>query len=58
MPYNKNKPDYWDKTEENWVENEDYPDGVYLRADGKPDPRKGRLSNRQETFANLISEGI
>lgn len=58
MPYNKNKPDYWDKTEENWVENEDYPDGVYLRANGRPDPRKGRLSNRQETFANLISEGI
>lgn len=58
MPYNKDKPDFWDKNEDTWVENEDYPDGVYLRADGKPDPRKGKLSNRQETFARLVAEGL
>jgi DNA-binding CsgD family transcriptional regulator len=58
MPYNKNKPDFWDKTEETWAETEDYPDGVYLKADGKPDPRKGKLTNRQKTFARLVSEGI
>ena len=58
MPYNKNKPDFWEKNEDTWTENEDYPDGVYLKADGKPDPRKGKTSIRQETFAQLIAEGI
>jgi len=58
MPYNKDKPDFWDKTEETWAETEEYPDGVYLKADGKPDPRKGKLTNRQKTFARLVSEGI
>lgn len=58
MPYNKDKPDFWEKNEDTWVENEDYPDGVYLRANGRPDPRKGRMSTRQETFAKLVAEGI
>ena len=58
MPYNKDKPDFWDKNEETWAETEDYPDGVYLRSNGRPDPRKGRLTNRQATFAKLVVEGI
>ena len=58
MTYNKNKPDFWDKTPETFAHTEEYPDGVYLKADGKPDPRKGNLSNRQRTFAELIVEGI
>jgi len=58
MPYNKNKPDFWDKTPETFAETEEYPDGVYLRKDGKPDPRKGKLTNRQNTFAELYVEGI
>lgn len=58
MPYNKDKPDFWDKTPETWAETEEYPEGVYLRADGKPDPRKGKLTERQKTFARLIVEGI
>jgi hypothetical protein len=58
MPYNKNKPDFWDKTPETFAKTPEYPDGVYLRADGKPDPRKGRLTNRQRTFADLIVEGV
>ena len=58
MPYNKNKPDFWDKTPETWAETEEYPDGVYLKADGKPDPRKGKVTERQKTFALLVSEGI
>jgi len=58
MPYNKDKPDFWDKTPETWAETEEYPDGVYLKADGKPDPRKGKVTERQKTFARLVSEGI
>jgi DNA-binding ferritin-like protein len=58
MPYNKDKPDFWDKTPETWAETEEYPDGVYLRANGRPDPRKGKMSSRQETFAQLVAEGI
>ena len=58
MPYNKNKPDFWDKTPETFAKTEEYPDGVYLRANGRPDPRKGKLTNRQRTFAELIVEGI
>ena len=58
MPKKKTDPDFWEKTEETWLENEEYPDGVYLRSNGRPDPRKGRLTNRQETFARLIAEGI
>ena len=58
MPYNKDKPDFWDKTEETWAETEEYPDGVYLKADGKADPRKGKLTTRQRTFAQLVAEGI
>jgi DNA-binding CsgD family transcriptional regulator len=58
MPYNKNKPDFWDKTPETFAKTPEYPDGVYLRANGRPDPRKGRLTNRQETFADLVAEGI
>ena len=58
MPYNKNKPDFWDKTPETFAETPEYPDGVYLRSNGRPDPRKGKLSNRQRTFAELIVEGI
>jgi hypothetical protein len=42
MPYNKDKPDFWDKTPETYAETPEYPDGVYLKADGKPDPRKGK----------------
>jgi DNA-binding CsgD family transcriptional regulator len=41
-----------------FVRTEEYPDGVHVRADGKPDPRKGKLTNRQMTFAKLIVEGI
>jgi len=58
MPYSKDRPDFWDKTPETWAETEEFPDGVYIRADGKPDPRKGRLTERQKTFARLVSEGI
>jgi hypothetical protein len=31
MPYNKDKPDFWDKTPETYAETPEYPDGVYLR---------------------------
>ena len=41
-----------------FVRTPEYPDGVHVRADGRPDPRKGRLTNRQETFCKLIVEGI
>jgi phage terminase small subunit len=41
-----------------FVRTEEYPDGVHVRADGKPDPRKGKLTNRQETFCKLIVEGV
>jgi len=58
MPYNKDKPDFWDKTPETWAKTEEYPEGVYLKADGKPDPRKGKVTERQKTFARLVSEGI
>jgi hypothetical protein len=37
---------------------EEFPDGVHVRANGRPDPRKGKLTNRQETFCKLIVEGI
>ena len=36
----------------------EYPEGTSIRADGKPDPRKGKLTTRQKTFAQLVSEGI
>jgi len=36
----------------------EYPEGTPIRADGKPDPRKGRITNRQETFCKLVVEGI
>ena len=36
----------------------DYPVGTAVRADGKPDPRKGKITNRQETFCKLVVEGI
>jgi DNA-binding CsgD family transcriptional regulator len=58
MPYNKDKPDFWDKTPETFAETPEYPDGVYLRANGRPDPRKGKLSNRQRTFAELVVDGV
>jgi phage terminase small subunit len=58
MPKKKTDPDFWEKTEETWLENEEYPDGVYLRSNGRPDPRKGKLTERQKTFARLIVEGI
>lgn len=58
MPYNKHKPGYWDKTPETFAQTDDYPDGVYIKADGKADPRKGKLTNRQNTFAELYVEGI
>jgi len=58
MPKSKSDPEFWEKTPETWAETEEYPDGVYLRADGKPDPRKGQLTNRQETFCKLVVEGI
>jgi DNA-binding CsgD family transcriptional regulator len=41
-----------------FVRTEEYPDGVHVRANGRPDPRKGKLTNRQETFCRLIVEGI
>ena len=58
MPKKKSDPDYWEKTEENWTKTEDFPDGVFVRADGKPDPRKGKVTTRQETFCKLMVEGI
>jgi len=58
MPKSKKDPEFWEKTEETWLENEEYPDGVYLRSNGRPDPRKGKLTERQKTFAQLIVEGI
>jgi hypothetical protein len=33
-------------------------EGVWIRSDGKPDPRKGALTGRQKTFARLIVEGL
>ena len=36
----------------------EYPEGTSIRADGKPDPRKGKLTTRQETFCKLVVEGI
>jgi hypothetical protein len=41
-----------------FVRTEEYPEGVHVRANGRPDPRKGRLTGRQETFCRLIVEGI
>lgn len=41
-----------------FVRTPEYPDGVHVRMDGKPDPRLGRLTNRQETFCKLIVEGV
>ena len=35
-----------------------YPEGTSIRADGKPDPRKGKITTRQETFCKLVVEGI
>lgn len=58
MPYNKGNPDFWEKSEDTWAETEAYPEGVYLQANGKPDPRKGKLTARQKTFAQLVTEGL
>lgn len=58
MPKKKSDPDYWEKTEENWIKTDEFPDGVFVRSDGKPDPRKGKLTTRQETFCKLMVEGI
>lgn len=55
---NKHLPGFWDKNEKTWVKNKKYPKGVYLRSNGRPDPRKGMLTNRQRTFAELVVEGI
>jgi DNA-binding CsgD family transcriptional regulator len=41
-----------------FVRTEEYPDGVHVRANGRPDPRKGKLTNRQRTFAQLVVEGV
>jgi hypothetical protein len=41
-----------------FVRTEEYPNGVHVRANGRPDPRKGKLTGRQETFCRLIVEGI
>jgi hypothetical protein len=32
-------------------------EGVWIRSDGKPDPRKGALTGRQKTFAKLDRRG-
>ena len=52
------KPDNDEEMPDNWVKTEKYPDGVFLRSNGRPDPRKGKLTTRQKTFAQLVSEGI
>jgi hypothetical protein len=39
-----------------FVRTEEYPNGVHVRANGRPDPRKGKLTGRQETFCRLIVE--
>ena len=41
-----------------FVRTPEYPDGVHVRANGRPDPRKGKLTGRQETFCKLVAEGI
>jgi DNA-binding CsgD family transcriptional regulator len=41
-----------------FVRTEEYPDGVHVRSNGRPDPRKGKLTNRQMSFAKLIVEGV
>jgi len=33
-------------------------EGVWIRSDGKPDPRKGALTGRQKSFAKFIVEGV
>jgi len=35
-----------------------YPEGTSIRSNGRPDPRKGKITPRQETFCKLITEGI
>jgi len=35
-----------------------YPEGTAIRSNGRPDPRKGKITTRQETFCKLITEGI
>jgi DNA-binding CsgD family transcriptional regulator len=35
-----------------------YPEGTSIRSNGRPDPRKGKMTSRQETFCKLITEGI
>jgi len=35
-----------------------YPEGTSIRSNGRPDPRKGKMTPRQETFCKLITEGI
>lgn len=41
-----------------FVRTPEYPDGVHVRSNGRPDPRKGKLTGRQETFCKLVVEGI
>jgi len=35
-----------------------YPEGTAIRSNGRPDPRKGKITPRQETFCKLVTEGI
>ena len=35
-----------------------YPEGTAIRSNGRPDPRKGKITTRQETFCKLVVEGI
>ena len=35
-----------------------YPEGTAIRSNGRPDPRKGKITTRQETFCKLVTEGI
>ena len=35
-----------------------YPEGTSIRSNGRPDPRKGKITPRQETFCKLVTEGI
>jgi hypothetical protein len=32
-------------------------EGVWIRSDGKPDPRKGALTGRQKTLVKVLSTG-
>jgi DNA-binding CsgD family transcriptional regulator len=35
-----------------------YPEGTAIRSNGRPDPRKGKITPRQETSCKLVTEGI